>query len=224
MAPTIGYWPIRALVDPILLCMHQLKQSYRIKHYKFGGPPDHLGNEWPVDKERLGLTYPNIPYLIDGDVKVTQCLAILRYIGRKYNFGPKSEEEIIRSDIFEQGAHEMLYTCFRVWYVDTEEELNKAKPHLHPYLRQRLEQTSTALGSNRFILGDRMTYVDCLLYSVLDYIRLYDEDYLSRNQNLRDFLDRIESLPEIKKYHESKRFSRFPICAPNARWGNNQST
>ena len=32
----------------------------------------------------MGLDYPNLPYLIDGETKVTETLAILKYISRKY--------------------------------------------------------------------------------------------------------------------------------------------
>jgi glutathione S-transferase len=32
----------------------------------------------------IDLKFPNLPYLIDGDVKVTESLAILKYIAKKY--------------------------------------------------------------------------------------------------------------------------------------------
>lgn len=34
-------------------------------------------------KNTLGFEFPNLPYLIDGDVRITQSMAILRYIARK---------------------------------------------------------------------------------------------------------------------------------------------
>ena len=37
------------------------------------------------DKFSLGLDFPNLPYYVDGDVKVTQSNAILRFIARKYD-------------------------------------------------------------------------------------------------------------------------------------------
>jgi glutathione S-transferase len=36
------------------------------------------------DKQALGFKFPNLPYLIDGNVKVTESIAILKYIAKKY--------------------------------------------------------------------------------------------------------------------------------------------
>jgi hypothetical protein len=35
-------------------------------------------------RDSLGLPFPNLPYLVDGDTKLTQSTAILRHIGREY--------------------------------------------------------------------------------------------------------------------------------------------
>ena len=45
-----------------------------------------------------------MPYLIDGDVKLTQTFAILKYLGRKHNLVPKNEEEHRRIDLIEAEA------------------------------------------------------------------------------------------------------------------------
>ena len=35
-------------------------------------------------KPTLGLDFPNLPYLIDGDVKITESVAIIKYVVNKY--------------------------------------------------------------------------------------------------------------------------------------------
>ena len=35
-------------------------------------------------KETLGLEYPNLPYLIDGETKITETVAIMQYIAKKW--------------------------------------------------------------------------------------------------------------------------------------------
>lgn len=35
-------------------------------------------------KPTLGLDFPNLPYLLDGEVKITESHAIIRYISNKY--------------------------------------------------------------------------------------------------------------------------------------------
>ena len=39
---------------------------------------------WTSVKSTIGLDFPNIPYLIDGDTKLTNPYAILKYLAYQY--------------------------------------------------------------------------------------------------------------------------------------------
>lgn len=54
-------------------------------------------NAWLAVKFSLGLDFPNLPYMVDGDIRLTQSLAILRYLGRKFNLAPSNEAEQVAS-------------------------------------------------------------------------------------------------------------------------------
>ena len=43
-----------------------------------------------------GLEFPNLPYYIDGDVKLTQSSAILRHIAREHGLMGKTGKEMDR--------------------------------------------------------------------------------------------------------------------------------
>uniref|UniRef100_A0A3Q3WT83 glutathione transferase n=1 Tax=Mola mola TaxID=94237 RepID=A0A3Q3WT83_MOLML len=47
--------------------------------------PDYDKSGWFGVKNKLGLDFPNLPYLVDGDKKIVQSNAIMRYIARKHN-------------------------------------------------------------------------------------------------------------------------------------------
>ena len=81
---TLGYWNIRGLAESIRLLLHYLEIEYKEVLYDFGPAPDFKMDSWFNVKYTLGLDYPNIPYLIDGDFKMTESNAILRYICEKY--------------------------------------------------------------------------------------------------------------------------------------------
>jgi glutathione S-transferase len=79
MADTIklGYWGIRGQghVARLLLAYSGLK-------WENVAYTDH--NQWfGVDKINLGFDFPNLPYLIDGDFKISESSAIHRYIANK---------------------------------------------------------------------------------------------------------------------------------------------
>uniref|UniRef100_A0A452QBS6 glutathione transferase n=1 Tax=Ursus americanus TaxID=9643 RepID=A0A452QBS6_URSAM len=101
MVMILGYWDIRGLAHTIRLLLEYTDSHYEEKKYTMGDAPDYDRSQWLNEKFKLGLDFPNLPYLIDGAHKVTQSNAILRYIARKHNLCGETEEEKIRVDILE---------------------------------------------------------------------------------------------------------------------------
>ncbi|XP_069862335.1 glutathione S-transferase Mu 4-like isoform X2 [Dipodomys merriami] len=85
MPMTLGYWDIRGLAHAIHLLLEYTDTSYKEKRYTMGDAPDYDRSQWLSEKFKLGLDFPNLPYLIDGAHKITQSNAILRYIAHKHN-------------------------------------------------------------------------------------------------------------------------------------------
>lgn len=100
--------------------------EYEDKLYNYKVDGDNIDrSEWLNEKFTLGLEFPNVrsvcvslfmqyviwwllstqlPYYLDGDVKLSQTMAILKYVGRKYGLAPKTEAEQIRADLIEAEA------------------------------------------------------------------------------------------------------------------------
>lgn len=67
-----------------------LNVDFEDVHYEQGDAPEFSRDAWlKVKSSALAdeMDFPNLPYYIDGDVKLTQSQAILRYIARKYGAG-----------------------------------------------------------------------------------------------------------------------------------------
>ena len=90
--------------------MHQRAQAIRLlleftgtefedRKLTMEGAPTYSKACWTDIKDKLGLDFPNLPYFIDGDVKITQSTAILRYIARKHGLCGESVEEKACVDI-----------------------------------------------------------------------------------------------------------------------------
>jgi len=64
--------------------------------------------------------YAQIPYYIDDDVKLSQTFAILKYLGRKHNLAPLTEQEHIRIDLIEAEAIDIRTKWSHFCYYETD--------------------------------------------------------------------------------------------------------
>ncbi|XP_072500361.1 glutathione S-transferase Mu 4-like [Notamacropus eugenii] len=217
MPIVLGYWDVRGLAHAIRLLLEYTGANYEEKVYHFGDAPDFDKSQWLDVKFSLGLDFPNLPYLIDGDHKITQSNAILRYIARQYNLCGETEEECIRVDMLENHVMDVRLQLSRVCH-NPDFEILKIE-----YLEQlpgQLRLFSVFLGKWTWFAGEKITYVDFLVYDVLDQNRKFDPCCLDDFTNLKDFLDRFESLSSIAAYLASERCQPYPIFPKIACWGN----
>jgi glutathione S-transferase len=74
---TLGYWNARGLAQVSRLLLAYTKVNWKDKIYT------DRTSWFDGDKKNLGFTFPNLPYLIDGALKLTESSAIQRYIINK---------------------------------------------------------------------------------------------------------------------------------------------
>ena len=55
-----------------------MEADYEEEVYECGDAPDFDKSCWFDVKFTLGLEFPNLPYLMDGNIKITQTIAILQ--------------------------------------------------------------------------------------------------------------------------------------------------
>ncbi|XP_040854589.1 glutathione S-transferase Mu 1-like isoform X1 [Ochotona curzoniae] len=247
MPMTLGYWDIRGLAHAIRLLLEYTDTSYEEKIYTMGDAPDYDRSQWLNEKFKLGLDFPNLPYLIDGTHKLTQSNAILRYLGRKYNLCGETEEEKIRVDILENQVMDtrlqLAVVCYSPDFVsaptgsdlvggkktlslnlasmaaDTNLLLQeKLKPDYLKGLPDKLTLYSQFLGKRPWFAGDKITFADFLVYDILDQNRIFAPGCLDAFPNLKDFVARFEGLPKIAAYMKSSHFIRVPIYLKLATW------
>ncbi|XP_021051794.1 glutathione S-transferase Mu 2-like isoform X1 [Mus pahari] len=217
MSMTLGYWDIRGLGQAIRLLLEYTDSSYEEKRYTMGDAPDFDRSQWLSEKFKLGLDFPNLPYLIDGSHKITQSNAILRYLGRKHHMCGETEEERLRADILENQAVDTRRQLAMVCYSP---EFEKRKPEYLEGLADKMKLYSEFLGKQPWFTGDKITYVDFLVYDVLDKHRIFEPKCLDAFPNLMDFMARFEALEKISAYMKSSRFLTGPMYLKTALWGN----
>lgn len=75
----LGYWKVRGRGQVPRLLLAYSGVDFEDYSYTLGGP------EWgEQDKKNMGLSFPNLPYLVDGDYNITESSAIPKYIVKRW--------------------------------------------------------------------------------------------------------------------------------------------
>ncbi|KAI1290252.1 Glutathione S-transferase Mu 3 [Halotydeus destructor] len=219
--PTLGYWDIRGICEPIRFVFHQAGADFEDKRYPIGEAPDYAGVKvwFGHDMHILGLDFPNMPYYIDGDLKVTQSLTILRHVARQHGLLGKPQD-IPRIEMAEQAAVEVRTSLVKV--IHGEEKYEELKAKLRETVPAQLDKFTKFLGDGHFVAGDYVTYADFLWYETLDAHGHFQPGLLDRYDVIRAYLKRIEELPNIAKYMASPKYTKI-FASPFAKWGNKLS-
>ncbi|XP_004620129.1 glutathione S-transferase Mu 3 [Sorex araneus] len=213
----LGYWDIRGLAQAIRLLLEFTGTCYEEKQYTCGEAPDYDKSQWLDVKFKLDLDFPNLPYLMDGNNKLTQSNAIMRYIARKNNMCGDTEEQRIRIDIIENQIMDFRMQLIKLCYSPDHEKL---KPQYLEQLPEQLKLFSLFLGKFSWFAGDKLTFVDFLTYDVFDQNRAFEPRCLDEFPNLKNFMCRFEALEKIAEFVQSDRCCKMPINNKMAQWGN----
>jgi len=216
MAPILGYWNLRGLGQPIRLLLAYSGTDYEDKRYNIGPAPEYDQTEWLNDKQSLGLDFPNLPYYLDGDLKLSQSVAILRHIARKTKLDGQTDEERLRVDLVEQQLVDINNAIVRICYDPNFETL---KVDWLKNLPQTLDLLSKFIGDRPFLAGESVTYVDFFAYEVLDKIKALAAEEFAKVDNLTKYVERVESLPQVANYLKTTPKGSFN--GPMAKWGGN---
>ncbi|EEC03842.1 putative glutathione S-transferase [Ixodes scapularis] len=218
---TLGYWEgARGIVVPIRYMLAYAGVPYRFKTYPFRGGATlaECRAPWLEDRPALaeqGLPFPNLPYLIDGDVQLTQSLAILRYLARKHGLDLPDADPgtAARLDMIEAQVNDFRWSLIYHCLGDKYEAL---RWNFLENIPRELSRFSQFLGHRRWLMGDRLTHVDFMLYEALDQYALFSEGCLDAEPNLKAYADRFRNLEPIKRFLESGDFKPWPVFLPNA--------
>ncbi|OXA56303.1 glutathione S-transferase Mu 1 [Folsomia candida] len=217
MAPIIlAYWDIRGFAQPIRLLLANSGLEWEDKLYVTGPAPTFDKTCWFGEKETLGFDFPNLPYLIDGDVKVTQTIAIIRYLARKTGLAGQSDDQQRRIDLITEEWHDFKGPFYPLCYNP---EFHSLKPAYLTNAALKLARFSKYLGDMAWFAGDKLTYVDFLMYEIFDEHKLLEPTILSAFPNLEEFQARFEALPKIAEFIASPKFIKYPINNRMATFG-----
>lgn len=103
--PIFGYWNIRGLGAQCRSLLKFCGVNYQERKYNQHWDDANQTwdrSDWLNEKFNLGMEYPNLPYIFDEDVKLTETLAIMQYIAKKW------KPELLGRNAAEVGRLHML--------------------------------------------------------------------------------------------------------------------
>lgn len=217
--PIIGYWKIRGLVELAKLIMEYGKKPYQMEYYMQGPGPEFSRAEWYDKKFTLGLDFPNLPYIMDGDLKMCESMNIYVYLVKKYVPELMGKTETEKLKVFE-GLNVLKEIKDNITMPCYNPDKSKA-PEAVKNVEYRVEQVVNKLGKNEWLIGDSPTVCDLMLMEVTDQFQMITEGaWLKDHPTLEAHNTRVKSIPSIKEYKSSDRFFEGPFNNPVASMNN----
>jgi glutathione S-transferase len=220
--PLLAYWDIRGFAEPIRLLLEHGGIEYDQKLYVQGDGPDFSRADWMDVKFSLGLDFPNLPYYIEGDFKITESWAIYRYVANKIGLVLTDPKEQALADMAQGNVDAFRSKFLMLCYRPGEAGFEAARATYLESLPSSLESFSAFLGKKKWLAGNNLSFVDFAFAEILDHCRLMNPNCYDKYSNIQSYLDRFFSMEKIASYRSSSRFQKFPINNKVAKWGGNK--
>ena len=196
--PTLGYWKIRGLASQIRYELVYLGVEYKEDQYEQGDAPTFDRSSWLSVKDTLGLQFPNLPYFIDGKMKLTETNAIMKYIAAKY--GPEllgtDPVQIAKVEMAAGVVGDLKGAVTMPCYTSGDRSAITAN------LLEKVKPIVKFMGENDYLVGANPTYVDFTMFELCELMEFISEGQLFQAQpSLKAYSDRIKGLPKLAEFY-----------------------
>jgi len=172
--------------------------------------------QWTKEKPNLPLDFPNLPHIAEGNVRMSESTAICKYLARKCDLMPKTDQEIINCDIAEGAINDFKMLFFKLMF-NPNYDTDKAK---YPdSIKTKLALFEKVFAKRPWLTGDNITWLDFVLYESLDVNSMFVPGILDEFPKVVAYKTKIDNLEKIAAYRKSDRFNAWPVTGGAARWG-----
>lgn len=189
--PVLGYWKIRGLGAPCRMILYYCKVDFADRLFEAGDAPDFDKTCWTDVKETMGMDYPNLPYMIDGETKITETAAIMMYIAKKWR------PELMGRSAAELGRVQMLWAHVLKLKMDFTMPcyMGKSAEEVIDISRPLLAKLVEVMGESNFVGGENVTWLDFYFAECVDNLdKLSDGLFYAEFPSLQNYWDRFVAL------------------------------
>lgn len=177
------------------MMFHYLNVDFEDKLYSCGEAPDYDKSVWLAEKETLGMDYPNLPYLLDGETKISETAGIMMYIAKKWRPSLLGETaaELGKANMLWDAVLKLKMALTVPCYTgaqSSDEIIETCKP--------LLAKIAQAMGDSKWIAGSNLTWLDFYFAEVLDMLhKLSDGLFYAEFPSMQDYWDRFIALENL---------------------------
>ncbi|CAK1579573.1 unnamed protein product [Parnassius mnemosyne] len=194
MAKKLHYFNLNGLAESIRYLLHYAGEKFEDVRYDL--------KSWPDKKVKESLPYGQLPLYEEGGAKLTQSLAIARYIAVKANLLPTDPWEQAVLDSF-------VFTIYDFWskvgtFIKEQDPARKAaikKEIIDENIDFYFSRFEKYLKENKGHFGGKLTWVDFVLVGIVESANLFlgveiQKIYPTVGMLVKEVL----SLPGVKEY------------------------
>lgn len=222
----VGYWKIRGLAGALRMICEYKGVTYKNKMYAVNGTAGKWDfSEWSSAKPALQAANPlmNLPYLVDGDVVVSQSNACLTYLGRKFQLNGKTETEVTRCEQMACQIMDLRNDTVKLFYDPS--AFKGADTWITAGLGVHLAKLNNFMEKNgtAFAASDEPTVADFHMFEIIDHncelaAFLGKADPLASYPKLTAFFKAFKALKQLDGYFKSENYN-LPINNTMATFG-----
>ncbi|KAL4464134.1 hypothetical protein ABPG74_006071 [Tetrahymena malaccensis] len=189
----LGYWNTPGKAQPSRYLLELSGNKYEEVRYSYPAA------EWfGRDKYALGLPFPNLPYLLDGEVKITESETIFDYLIQRLN----------KTELLGQGNDKYIVDNLRNlfsdigtrMYISSQKEGEDKIKFLNEQILPKIKDIHAFLGQKDYLLG-YLTAADLyFLCFARGFKNTLPDSYNQFATTFDRLILRIESIPQITKY------------------------
>ncbi|EFA83985.1 hypothetical protein PPL_03058 [Heterostelium album PN500] len=196
--PTLYYFDAKGRAECARLLLAYAGVQYVDLRFPYPVIPDNVAEK---------TTFGQVPHYSDGDIELSQSLAIELYLSRKYGLlGSNAVDEAkIISYAISTGD---ISQAFIVAQKGGPEAMEKYKNEVAPRYYRVWEKTLKENGCKHFY-GKSITYADIAIFSVIDYVLSKDANRFEQFPSCLEFHRHILEVPNLKIYLASRKVTPF---------------
>ena len=155
------------------------------------------------------MEYPNLPYLLDGDVKLTETIAIMQYIAKKYrpSLLGNSAAEVGRVSMLVDKVHDLKMKATVPCYTtgNAEAIIDECRPLLAKIVE--------CMGESDWIAGSNLTWLDFFFAELCELLNgISDGLFYAEFPTTQAYWDRFICLPNLgEAYSDDTKCMKTPF-------------